>query len=500
MTTQELNRDGDTVSEAGPSQAGGVVLAALMLATVVANFASVCMFPHVVTLSTEFGRPVNQVVWAIIAFHVIAVGVGGVAAALGAVFGNRRMLLVTLGLLLAGSLMAALSTDLTVLIAGRVLQGVGMAIQALAIGIIANYWRGDAMRRAISMIVLAIGLGAVTAYLASGFIWRAGGDWRTMFWILSGAIAIDLILTFILIKETKRTRVPIDFLGCIGLVVWALLLLVPLSQANSWGWGSGKVLGMLLPGLAVVGLWVWWELRRPAPLIDLRVLKRMGVWQGAVIWFVLSLTVCVPATTMPYLFQTTTASGFGFGQSIFVVSLALAITAVTMVVLSATAAPLMRRYGARRTMLLGAMFGLSGFGLAFAHGSIWITLVWLAAGGAVPAWAGSASYAVATEAVPPERGVIVSTICNTSGAIGAAVATAVVGYILTLRQITIPVEGAGGTVSMTFPAEETLIWSAMLVGVAALVNIFCVLTIKARQPQEAGRVSEIAPLVLESEV
>ena len=478
-----------------------MVLAALMLATVVANFASVCMFPHIVTLSNEFGRPVNQVVWAIIAFHVIAVGVGGVAAALGAVFGNRRMLLVTLALLLVGSLMAALSTDLTVLIAGRVLQGVGMAIQALAIGIVANYWRGDAMRRAISMIVLSIGLGAVTAYLASGFIWRAGGDWRTMFWILSGAIAIDLLLTAMLIRETKRIRdVPIDFLGCIGLVAWALLLLVPLSQANSWGWGSSKVLGMLLPGLAVAGLWVWWELRRPAPLIDLRVLKRMGVWQGAVIWFVLSLTVCVPATTMPYLFQTTTASGFGFGQSIFVVSLALAITAVTMVVLSAAAAPLMRRFGARGTMLLGAMFGLSGFGLAFAHGSIWITLLWLAAGGAVPALAGSASYAVATEAVPPERGVIVSTICNTSGAIGAAVATAVVGYILTLREMTVPLEGPGGTANVTFPAEETLIWSAMLVGVAALVNIVCVLTIKARQPQEAGRVSEAASLALEPEV
>ena len=57
------------------------VLATLMLATVLANVASVCLFPQIVVLSTEFGRPVNEVVWIVIAFDIIATGVGGVAAA-----------------------------------------------------------------------------------------------------------------------------------------------------------------------------------------------------------------------------------------------------------------------------------------------------------------------------------------------------------------------------------------------------------------------------------
>ena len=160
-------------------KSGWVVLGTLMLATVLANIASVCLFPQIVSLSEEFGRPVNQVVWSMIGFHVIAAGVGGVAAALGAIMGNRRMLSVVLALLFVGSLMSALSTDLPLLIAGRFLQGVSMAIQALSIGIIAVYWRGEAMRRAMSMVVLAMGLGAVLAYLLSGFIWRSGGNWRT---------------------------------------------------------------------------------------------------------------------------------------------------------------------------------------------------------------------------------------------------------------------------------------------------------------------------------
>jgi MFS family permease len=463
-------------------RSGWLIVATLMLATVLANIASVCMFPQIVALSQEFGRPVNQVVWTMTAFHVVATGVGGVAAALGAIFGNRRMLTVTLGLLFAGSLIAALSPNLTLLIAGRVLQGTAMAIQALAIGIIANYWRGEARRRAMSMIVLAMGLGALIAYLLSGLIWRTGGTWRTLFWILIAASAIDVFLTLAFIKETKRSKgVRVDYLGCVGLVAWSALVLLPTSQANSWGWGSGKVLGLLLPGIASLVLWVLWELSRPAPLIDLRVLRKMGVWQGGIVWLAIVIGVIVTAASMPFLIQTPVASGFGFGGSMFTVSLSLAVTAAVMAFASAGATPLMKRLGAKQTMLVGMLFGLAGFGLAFAHGSLWLTLVWLAAIGAPAALAGSASYAVAAEAVAPEQGILVSTIYNTAANTGAAVASAAVGYVLTLRQVAVSVATPNGVEKQLFPADATFTWSALIVGGVALAGVATVLTIRTKR-------------------
>ena len=475
----------DLTSASSLGKSGWVIVGTLMLATVLANIASVGMFPQIVALSKEFGRPINQVVWTMTAFHVVATGLGGVAAALGAIFGNRRMLTVTLGLLFAGSLIAALSPNLTLLIAGRVLQGTAMAIQALAIGIITNYWRGEARRRAMSMIVLAMGLGALIAYLLSGLIWRTGGTWRTLFWILVVASAIDVFLTVAFIKETKRSKsVRVDYVGCLGLVVWSALVLMPVSQANSWGWGSGKVLGLLLPGIATLILWVFWELHRPAPLIDLRVLRRMGVWQGGIVWLTIVTGVIVTAVALPYLIQTPVASGFGFGRSMFAVSLSLAVTAVVMAFASAGATPLMRRLGAKQTMLVGMLFGLAGFGLAFAHGSLWLTLLWLAAIGAPVALAGSASYAVAAEAVAPQQGILVSTIYNTAANTGAAVASAVVGYVLTLRQVSVVVTTANGVETQLFPANETFTWSALIVGGMALTGIAIVLSIRTKRLRE----------------
>jgi MFS family permease len=463
-------------------RSGWLVVGTLMLATILVNIASVALYAQIMSLSVEFGRPVNQVVWTMAGFHVIAAGVGAVAAALGAIVGNRRMLAVVLGLLLVGSIIAALATNLSMLIAGRVIQGVSMGVQALSIGIIANFWRGRAMHRAMSMIVLSMGIGAVIAYLMSGLIWRSGGNWRTLFWVVTVATALDLLLAFAFVKETRRiTGVRVDYVGCVGLVAWTVLILLPLSQANSWGWGSTKLLGLLLPGVALLMLWVLWELRTAAPLIDLRLLKRTGAWQGGLVWLTIALGFIIPASFLPYLLQTPTSSGFGFGKSLFVVSLTLATSAVVMCVVSPSAAAVMRRLGPKGTMLLGMLFSLNGFGMAFAHGSLWLVVLWLALNGIPASFAGSASYAVAAEAVEPEKGVVLGTVYNAAAGIGCSISSAVVGYVLTLRQVSVQVTTPQGVETQLFPADVTFTWSALITGVMAVVSIAAVLSIRSRQ-------------------
>jgi MFS family permease len=247
-------------------------------------------------------------------------------------------------------------------------------------------------------------------------------------------------------------------------------------------------------------MWVWWELRCTSPLVDLRVLKLTGVWQGAVVWLAIAMGTCVPATVIPYLFQTPVASGFGFGKSIFAVSLVLAVPAIVMVLASPAVAPMMRLIGPKRTVLAGVLFGLAGFGLAFAHSSIPVVVVWLALTGITGAWAGTASFAVAAEAVPPERGILISTIYNTAGGSGAAVASAVAGYVLTLREVIVPVVTPEGVESRVFPADETITWSALIVGVFVLAAIVSVSTIKSRRQRDHDATADPAQAAVDLEV
>ena len=483
----EVNPGGSSATPIAERSGGWAMLFTLSLTGALATLMAVCLYPEIVTLSTQFKQPVSSVAWSMIIVTVVGTGVGAVAAGLGAIIGNRLMLIVLVAGILVGGVVVALSHSLTPLIIGRGIQGIGMGSLSLLIGIVATFWSGQKMRRAIGTLMTSVGIGAIAGYMLGGFIWKGGGDWHTMFWVVVGLSALALVLIFSLVKETKRMKgVPIDFVGVVGLLAWSVLILVPLSQANSWGWGSSKVLELLIPGLVVLVLWVLWELRRSAPLLDLRILARMGVWQGALLWFAISIALYVTSTFIPYLFQTPHAlGGYGFGKDIFIVSLALSMPGLLMLLLSPLAATFMRAIGSKGTMLLGALFGLGGFGMAAAHGSVWMNFVWLGVFGITFAWGGTAAYAVAAEAVSPQQGVVASALLTTSMNIAASVGTALTGYILTLRTVTLKVPGAPAPV--TVPASQTFTWAAIVVGVVAALSVVAILTINAKKFHIADR-------------
>jgi len=483
----EVNPGGSSATPIAERSGGWAMLFTLSLTGALATLMAVCLYPEIVTLSTQFKQPVSSVAWSMIIVTVVGTGVGAVAAGLGAIIGNRLMLIVLVAGILVGGVVVALSHSLTPLIIGRGIQGIGMGSLSLLIGIVATFWSGQKMRRAIGTLMTSVGIGAIAGYMLGGFIWKGGGDWHTMFWVVVGLSALALVLILSFVKETKRMKgVPIDFVGVVGLLAWSVLILVPLSQANSWGWGSSKVLELLIPGLVVLVLWVLWELRRSAPLLDLRILARMGVWQGALLWFAISIALYVTSTFIPYLFQTPHAlGGYGFGKDIFIVSLALSMPGLLMLLLSPLAATFMRAIGSKGTMLLGALFGLGGFGMAAAHGSVWMNFVWLGVFGITFAWGGTAAYAVAAEAVSPQQGVVASALLTTSMNIAASVGTALTGYILTLRTVTLKVPGAPAPV--TVPASQTFTWAAIVVGVVAALSVVAILTINAKKFHIADR-------------
>ena len=137
----------------------------------------------------------------------------------------------------------------------------------------------------------------------------------------------------------------------------------------------------------------------------------------------------------------------------------------------------MRALGPKRTMLAGVLFGLNAFGIAFAHGSLWLTFVWMALNGVPAALAGSGSYALAAEAVAPEQGILVSTIYNIAAGTGCTIASAAAGYVLTLRQVPVPVSTPNGVQNQLFPANATITWAALIAAGMAVAGVIAVSSI-----------------------
>ena len=146
---------------------------------------------------------------------------------------------------------------------------------------------------------------------------RAALDYRWLFWIPSPRRSPrhrrDLVYARIPPPAPRR----VNWLGAVLLSAWLVALLLPLSQAGTWGWGSARVLGLF--GAAVVLFALWLVLRGPLrnPLIDLRVMRLPAVWttNAAALLFGAGDVRDLYAF-LPGFVQTPSSAGYGFGASV----------------------------------------------------------------------------------------------------------------------------------------------------------------------------------------
>src|SRR5689334_3088101 len=191
-------------------------------------------------------------------------------AALGDRFGRRRMFGIGLAIFTAGSAAAALAPSVDVLIAARAVQGLGgaivlpltLTILSAAVaperrGLVLGAWGG------ISGLAVAIGP------LVGGAVVE-GISWQWIFW-LNVPIGLALIpLAFLRLRESYGPNKHLDLPG-VGLasaglfgIVWGLV------RGNQVGWGSPEIVGSLVLGIVVLGLFLLWELRTAEPMLPLR--------------------------------------------------------------------------------------------------------------------------------------------------------------------------------------------------------------------------------------
>jgi len=191
-------------------------------------------------------------------------------AALGDRFGRRRMFVVGLSIFTAGSAAAALAPSIDVLIAARAVQGLGgaivlpltltilsAAVPAERRGLVLGAWGG------ISGLAVAMGP------LVGGAVVE-GISWQWIFW-LNVPIGVVLIpLAYFRLRETYGPNDALDLPG-VGLasaglfgIVWGLV------RGNQVGWGSPEIVGSLMLGFVVLGLFLLWELRTEQPMLPLR--------------------------------------------------------------------------------------------------------------------------------------------------------------------------------------------------------------------------------------
>ena len=143
---------------------------------------------------------------------------------------------------------------------------------------------------------------------------------------------VATVCAWLFVPESPvRTPGRISWLAAVLLSAWLVALLLGVSEAPSWGWGSPRVHRAHRPGRVVLAVaWVWVELRAAEPLVDMHMMRRRAVWTNNLVAFMFGIGMYSVIGFLPEFVQTPTSTGYGFGASIIQSGLFLLPLTVTM--------------------------------------------------------------------------------------------------------------------------------------------------------------------------
>ena len=129
---------------------------------------------------------------------------------------------------------------------------------------------------AIGLVSAMFGIGGGIGLPLSGIIVDAGHiSW--LFWIGLLAVPAAVAAWYLVPASPSNVRTRIDWRGAAVMSAGLAGLLLSISKANAWGWGSPRTLGLMLGSIAVLAFFVWLERRTSDPLVDMRVLAERPV-------------------------------------------------------------------------------------------------------------------------------------------------------------------------------------------------------------------------------
>jgi EmrB/QacA subfamily drug resistance transporter len=387
--------------------------------------------PALPAIQQDLHTTTTGVTWVLTIYLLTASIATPVLGRLGDMFGKERMLVLVLVMFALGSLVAALSHSIGVLVAGRAIQGFGGAVFPLAFGIIRDEFPPERVAAGIGLISATFGIGGGAGLVAAGVIVdHLSYEW--IFWIALIVTSIAIVATVLFVPESPiKVPAKIDWAGAALLSIGLASLLLGISEGPRWGWGSARVLAAFATSAAGLYAWVRWELRVPQPLVDMRMMRRRAVWATNLAALLVGFGMFGSFILIPQFVQAPPGAGYGFDATVTEAGLILLPSTTVMLFAGPIAGWLGGRAGSRLPLLIGTVLAAVAFAfIGLAHAERWELYVGSALMGAGIGFAFAAMANLIVEAVDPtETGVAtgMNTIMRTiGGSLGAQIAATIV--------------------------------------------------------------------------
>jgi DHA2 family methylenomycin A resistance protein-like MFS transporter len=416
--------------------AAAVTSAGLFLAVVSTTVVSVAL----PTITRDLHASATDLQWVVDAYVLVYASLLVTGGVIGDRFGRKGVFMLGIAIFGIGALLTGLAPSIGVLLAGRVIQGIGPALLVPGSLTIIRAAFEDDKRRAVAIGVWSMSAGvALAAGPVLGGVIVDNLGWRWVFLFNVPIAAVLVLVTAMMVRRWPRIAAQgrFDWLGAVLSTAGLALLVYATIEGQARGWTYAPVLAGFAGGTAALAAFIWWESRLARPLIDVSLfLNRQFAAANAAAFAVFFAFVGLIIYFSAYFQQVQGHSPLVAGLDVCAIGAALAVT-------SALAGPLVARVG-ERWPLLGGLFlsgaatlGLLRLGPATSVGVIWWDFALVGAG---IGFCGTATTTMSMSAVDASRAGMASAVVNALRQVGQVFGVAVLGALVYAQ---LPGGGAG---------------------------------------------------------
>ncbi|MGK2240345.1 MAG: MFS family permease [Rhodococcus sp. (in: high G+C Gram-positive bacteria)] len=379
-------------------------------------------------------------------------------------FGKRRMMLISMTMIVVGSLVAAIGGNFVALLIGRGLQGFAISMIPVGISIMRDELPKEKVASATALMSATLGIGSALGLPLSGLIFEHLG-WPAIFW-LSAIVGVLLIIAVAVVvpESSVRTRGKFDFLGAVMLSTALTAILLAISKGARWGWTSELTLLMFVIGIVTLALWFPYELRVTQPMVDLRTSAKRPVLLTNVASILVGFSMYANNLSTTQQLQMPKISGYGFELGVMAAGLCMIPAGLAMVFFAPVSANITKRFGAKITLIVGGtVLALAYIARVFLTGSIALIIISAAVVSIGTAIAYSAMPMLIMRSVPITETASANGLNSLLRSVGTSTSSAVVAAMLT--SMVIPSGPGEGLPSID--AFKNIFWLAAIAAVAA---------------------------------
>jgi EmrB/QacA subfamily drug resistance transporter len=435
------------------------------------------------SLQAELQLSQTGVAWTVNAYFLAFGGFLLLSGRVADVYGRRRMFMLGAGVFTAASLAAGFAPSEAVLVAARLLQGLGAAmLSPAAMSILMMMFPGTARARAMSAWSAASAAGGAAGVFAGGAI-TASLDWEWVFFAPLPVTVLALAAAPLLFQETpgQKARRRFDAAGAAAVTAGALSLIYAILSAADHGWLSWPTLGGVLLGALLLTVFKQVEQQALDPIVPLDLFALRSFSVGVVVGLLGGAArVCTFFLVALFLQQVTRFAPQDAG-------LAMVPTSATVFATSILLLPrLLHRFGPERTVLAGLT--------ALAAGLIWLSRspasatygvdilpgLLLAATGVALSF--TPTTMVITTNVPAALTGVASGIATASSQIGGAMGISLFSTVVVLASHAASTGGASAEAAVASGYSWSLAASALVALTAAGVTAMLLISKTSAKP------------------